>query len=258
MSCASGWMRDLFSSRVGRWFRRPTTVLTVVVGMLAACGGGDENNGLFPQPDSGTDSRGTADRGADTPTDRGVFQDTGGNDRDAAREVGQPDEGTDGLLSPDADGAPPDVSLEAEAGPGDARVDGDAKLDAPAEAAAPICTDQVKNGNETDIDCGGMCAPTLKCGDGKGCSVAGDCQSGVCPTSKVCAVPSCADTVKNGTETDIDCGGAGCLPNKKGGDGKGCSTAADCLSGVCPASKLCAVPACTDTVKNGTETDVDC
>src|SRR5258707_8160477 len=160
-------MRDFVSSRVGRWFGRPTTILTVVLGMLAGCGGGDETNGLFPQVDGGMDSKITADRGPDTPTDRGVFQDTGGNDRDGAREVGEPDQGGDGLLSTDADGAP-DVSLaDAEAGPDDARVDGDARLDAPAEAAAPVCTDQVKNGNETDIDCGGMCAPGLKCGDGK-------------------------------------------------------------------------------------------
>jgi len=46
-------------------------------------------------------------------------------------------------------------------------------------AVLPTCSDHIKNGYETGIDCGGPCTP--------------------CPT--------CTDGIKNGSETGIDCGG---------------------------------------------------
>jgi hypothetical protein len=46
------------------------------------------------------------------------------------------------------------------------------------------CTDTVKNGSETDVDCGGSCGAT--CANGKSCLVNGDCVSGNC-SSGVCA-----------------------------------------------------------------------
>ena len=117
---------------------------------------------------------------------------------------------------------------------------------------AATCTDMVKNGSETDVDCGGgVCAA---CADGKQCSGATDCASGVCGGG-LCAAPSCTDKVKNGAETDVDCGGKKCSAC---GHGKKCTLSADCVSGVCGASGVCAAPSCTDKVKNGGETDVDC
>jgi hypothetical protein len=115
-----------------------------------------------------------------------------------------------------------------------------------------VCSDNVKNGNETDVDCGGACLP---CADGKVCAAAADCQSGVCSgtTTKTCQVPVCTDAAKNGTETDVDCGGGvcpKCAPLKK------CSVNADCTGGQCSGSVCLAT--CTDAVKNGGETDVDC
>jgi hypothetical protein len=60
----------------------------------------------------------------------------------------------------------------------------------------------------------------------------------------------------NGTETDIDCGGASC---GKCASGSSCSSGQDCQGGVCSGSpKKCQVPSCSDGVKNQTETDVDC
>jgi cysteine-rich repeat protein len=41
----------------------------------------------------------------------------------------------------------------------------------------PGCADGQKNGDETDIDCGGACSP---CGDGKSCAGNEDCASGQC------------------------------------------------------------------------------
>jgi hypothetical protein len=47
---------------------------------------------------------------------------------------------------------------------------------------SPSCTDGVKNGTETDTDCGGTCSP---CANTKNCLVTGDCQSESC-ISDVC------------------------------------------------------------------------
>jgi hypothetical protein len=54
---------------------------------------------------------------------------------------------------------------------------------------APSCTDQVLNGSETDLNCGGSCSP---CAPGKQCSVNDDCSSGSC-LSGICDPPSCVD-----------------------------------------------------------------
>ena len=48
---------------------------------------------------------------------------------------------------------------------------------------APTCSDGVKNANETDIDCGGWCAPALKCAVGQGCAELTDCLQSVCTNS---------------------------------------------------------------------------
>ncbi|MDI1475213.1 DUF4215 domain-containing protein [Polyangium sp. y55x31] len=112
------------------------------------------------------------------------------------------------------------------------------------------CADTVKNGSETDVDCGGdLCAP---CADGLVCKVSSDCQSGVCDAG-VCQAPACMDTVENGDETDVDCGGGTCSPC---GPGLGCTQDSDCAGESCSGS-VC-LPTCTDEVENHNETDVDC
>lgn len=122
----------------------------------------------------------------------------------------------------------------------------------------PDCTDGQTNGQETAADCGGSACP--KCADGKACAQHSDCTSGVC-SGNICQAPSCGDGVKNGTETGVDCG-ASCTSSegKKCKDGEGCSDASECVSGICIGSptKTCAAPTCTDTVKNGAETDLNC
>jgi hypothetical protein len=121
----------------------------------------------------------------------------------------------------------------------------------------PDCTDGQTNGQETSQDCGGPACP--KCADGKACAQGSDCTSAVCG-SNVCQVPTCGDGAKNGTETGADCGGA-CVAsqNKTCKDGDPCAVEGDCTSGVCIGTpKSCAASNCTDTVKNGTETDLNC
>ena len=108
------------------------------------------------------------------------------------------------------------------------------------------CGDGLKNGVETDVDCGGDsgCPP---CDDDLGCDIAADCVSGVCESMK-CQPAACDDTVKNGDETAVDCGGA-CAPAKTCADGDGCESAVDCTSGVCT-EMACAAPVCGDGVQN--------
>lgn len=117
--------------------------------------------------------------------------------------------------------------------------------------APPTCFDDVKDGTETDVSCGGLCAG---CSAGKMCNAGSDCDSGVC-ASGTCKEPTCDDGVKNSGETDVDCG-RGCA-GRLCADGKGCEVAANCGSRVCWAGR-CQAPTCTDGVENGDETGVDC
>ena len=112
------------------------------------------------------------------------------------------------------------------------------------------CTDSVKNGDETDTDCGGSCAA---CADGKSCGVPKDCTSLDCLAGS-CKAASCNDQITNGAETATDCGGGICPPCASG---LACGHPTDCSSGVCTGS-LCQLPTDTDRVKNGGETDTDC
>jgi hypothetical protein len=142
----------------------------------------------------------------------------------------------------------------------------------------PSCIDGTRNGDESDVDCGGdACAP---CALGATCSWHGDCASltcasGVCsafvepgcPPNPDPANPTCADCILDGAETDVDCGGDACGPCA---DGASCQADVDCTSGDCAAtvcapagSPTCDVvnpenPTCNDCVLNGGETDVDC
>ncbi|HEY8077686.1 MAG TPA: hypothetical protein VIF62_26350 [Labilithrix sp.] len=113
--------------------------------------------------------------------------------------------------------------------------------------------DGVKNGDETDVDCGGMHAPA--CVDNKMCLVADDCTSGVC-TSGVCQAPNDHDGVKNGDETGVDCGGSA---TNKCAAGQGCNTTADCAQVKCDTvAHVCLTASHSDGIKNDGETGVDC
>jgi hypothetical protein len=68
---------------------------------------------------------------------------------------------------------------------------------------AASCTDGVKNGPETDVDCGGGCPSA--CPDGATCAANTDCQSGTCQGG-TCKGPACNDGLKNGGEAGVDCG----------------------------------------------------
>lgn len=92
---------------------------------------------------------------------------------------------------------------------------------------SPTCSDGVKNGSETGVDCGGSCQP---CANGQTCASGNDCASAIC-TSGVCtactgACPAnclfCISLAGGGTQCAGNSGNWGCLA------GATCSSAADC------------------------------
>jgi hypothetical protein len=94
-------------------------------------------------------------------------------------------------------------------------------------SAAPIntCRDRLRDGDETDIDCGGSCQP---CAAAKHCTVAEDCQSRACDAGS-CRAASCSDGVRDGYESDVDCGSS-C---GKCAAGLVCAADSDCASNNC-------------------------
>jgi hypothetical protein len=117
-----------------------------------------------------------------------------------------------------------------------------------AGAAAPRCDDNLFNGSETDLDCGGECQ---KCAVDQGCVSGHDCLSRACSAAR-CVEPSCDDGVQNGDEDGLDCGGSCdqiCV--------RGCLDASDCASAVC-IDGTCREPSCSDGVHNGDERAIDC
>lgn len=99
--------------------------------------------------------------------------------------------------------------------------DGNCALGTPADR----CRDRLRDGGETDVDCGGSCQP---CWTAKRCVAPADCQSRAC-VAGACAAPSCSDGVRDGWESDVDCGGV-CSTCATG---KTCAADRDCESAVC-------------------------
>jgi len=112
------------------------------------------------------------------------------------------------------------------------------------------CYNGIKDDNETDVDCGGVC---LKCTAGYACLENSDCESYNCQDN-VCAEPTCTDGVLNQDESDVDCGGR-CDPCAEGST---CVYDSDCDTEFCNNEGKCAVPTCYDGEQNGDEEGVDC
>jgi hypothetical protein len=103
------------------------------------------------------------------------------------------------------------------------------------------CLDNVQDGSETDVDCGGPVCPT--CADTKKCTANSDCTSGACDfVSGVCVASLCVDERHDGTETGVDCGGPVCSACA---NGQLCVMNSDCSSNWCNGGT------CTNPVCNG-------
>jgi hypothetical protein len=126
--------------------------------------------------------------------------------------------------------------------------------------AEPACNDEQRNGAETGTDCGGPCPQN--CGNGGGCESNDDCQSGVCGgqgcaagVERCCQPPDCDDDVRNGGESDVDCGSFACGQCALGDS---CLINLQCNTGLCQGGVCANPPRCDDNLENGTESDVDC
>jgi len=103
------------------------------------------------------------------------------------------------------------------------------------------CSNDIRDGDETGVDCGGSCPP--------------------------CETSDCDDGIQNGAETGIDCGGscdACSVSDCDNGIIDGSETGVDC-GGNCPSSCCTSLPntppncgTCTDLITNGNEWDDDC
>lgn len=128
----------------------------------------------------------------------------------------------------------------------------DACDDACSDSGGYLCTgdcyDDIQNGDETGVDCGGRCdacvtadAPTcddgIQNGDEEGVDCGGSCPA--CQPSQP-AEPTCDDGIKNGDEEGVDCGGSckACPP-------KSCQQSTSCSRyrspETCEAQPACAV-----------------
>jgi hypothetical protein len=130
----------------------------------------------------------------------------------------------------------------------------------PVLSATCHCTDGVKDADETNVDCGGVdCGKCL----GAVCTAAAQCATDNCgllhtnPTYYMCGAPNCTDGVKNGAETDVDCGGGSASACPGCAVGRACNVGGDCASFHCVGS-VCVAPTCTDGVQNGGESFLDC
>ena len=113
----------------------------------------------------------------------------------------------------------------------DGGIEGGGTEDATVDAgAAASCSDGLRNQDETDVDCGGVCGAT--CLHGEGCMDGRDCSSDLC-IDGFCRDPRCENGMRDGAETDVDCGGDTCAPCA---DGQGCNLDRDCSSVSCPVS----------------------
>jgi hypothetical protein len=116
------------------------------------------------------------------------------------------------------------------------------------------CTNNIRDPDEADIDCGGACK--VPCTSGSACRDDIDCTSLLCAGSpKRCQTATCTDGRQNNAETGVDCGGASpCGPCP---EQEGCRLPSDCASLVCRLGK-CEAPTCLDGVQNGEELGIDC
>ena len=123
--------------------------------------------------------------------------------------------------------------------------------------SAPRCDDSTLNGTETFYDCGG--GTCMGCGPNDPCRVGSDCRGGDCDPVALLCRPSCTDGRTNNNETSIDCGGP-CSPCRPDND---CKVPQDCTTSVCSpvvnhGMHCMPLASCTDGLKNGQETDLDC
>ena len=110
--------------------------------------------------------------------------------------------------------------------------DGGEICDGRGACVAASCRDMIKDGDETDVDCGGSCGP---CGIGGECVFPDDCASQTCDAGTCIACPNDVPCELLG---ELYCAADGtCQPRLM--QGEDCPIANACLSGFCADGKCC-------------------
>jgi len=103
------------------------------------------------------------------------------------------------------------------------------------------CTTQNASAGTACTDHGGIkCSGAGTCVE---CLTTADCTSLAAPLCSMnrCVAATCVDTIKDGVETDVDCGGGGTMNCPPCALGKACLVNSDCASEVCTAH-VCTAP----------------
>ena len=244
-------------------------VSVVVCAALAGCGGGDDGGtGTAASSSSGGGS--TAIDGSTTAID----PTTGATTVEPTTSSGSASGTTTGTTTADTT-----TSSTMGTTTGDTSTSDTSTSTGPAPACGDLVVDpgeECDDGNQEDADaCSNMCA-SASCGDGKtqapeecddGNKVDTDACLGTCLAAKcgdrvvqdiveqcddgnledldgcsnLCVLPTCSDKLKNGAESDVDCGGAVC---PKCGLGGVCGADSDCGVGVCLQQKCVSNKSC--------------
>lgn len=115
------------------------------------------------------------------------------------------------------------------------------------EGEAGLCDDGVRNGNESDVDCGGRCEPCLV---GAACRTGGDCTSEQC-VDAVCCESACLGVCRACSEDRTGEANGTCANVLTGSDPDSeCSGSYVCQDGACES--------CADGLQNGEESWIDC
>eukprot|EP01050_Picozoa_sp_SAG11_P015600 SAG11_NODE_2041_length_3888_cov_5.234099_2_plen_447_part_00 len=101
---------------------------------------------------------------------------------------------------------------------------------------AKMLLDTVRNGDESDVDCGGSrcdrCADGSACWSNADCGGSALCEGSVGGGGRYCV--SCFNNITDGSESGVDCGGATCA--QRCGIGGACGGDSDCATGFCSIS----------------------
>ncbi len=228
------------------WTLRGVGLVVVCAALGVACSDDGTTTGQTSDNSAGSTGGQTTAPATDTTPGTTTMTATatdGGSATDASGSTGSP---TTGVVPMCGDGAV-DAGEECDDGNTD---DTDACTNACKNA---VCGDSIvqamveecDDGNMADTDMCVMGCKNAKCGDGFVLMGMEQCDDGnmsdadMCTT--MCKTPTCMDMAKNGSESDVDCGGM-CMA--KCAAGKMCTVGADCASGFCSMNVCAVAPSC--------------
>lgn len=119
----------------------------------------------------------------------------------------------------------------------------------------PTCGNSMTDPDEADVDCGGP-SSCARCANGSACVFDTDCVSGSKCIDSSCQSALCDNTLMDGSETDVDCGGPDCT--SRCGLGQSCAMPSDCEVGLSCENGSCVEATCSNNLQDVDESDTDC